>query len=110
MAKWRAAARAVTSAICVPVTKAPAEVGESPNKLSSQPSTTSSRYAPTDLCVFKGTGARVFAKANECPLSHGRNFTLEETIKLGANEKNAAAMWGRYEIGKKAFDVAVKRK
>jgi hypothetical protein len=41
------------------------------------------------LCVFKGTGARPFAKANDCPLSPGRNFTLEETIKLGANEKNA---------------------
>ena len=40
-----------------------------------------------DLCVFKGTGARLFAKANECPLSPGRNFTLEETIKLAANEK-----------------------
>ena len=47
-----------------------------------------------DLCVFKGTGARLFAKANDCPLSPGRNFTLEETIKLGANEKNAVAMWG----------------
>ncbi len=64
----------------------------------------------TDLCVFKGTGARVFAKANKCPLSPGRNFTLEETIKLAANEKNAFAMWGPYEIDKKAFDLAVKRK
>ena len=63
-----------------------------------------------DLCVFKGTGARLFAKANKCPLSPGRNFTLEETIKLGANEKNAFAMWGPYEIDKKAFDLAVKRK
>ena len=62
------------------------------------------------LCVFKGTGARLFAKANDCPLSAGRNFTLEETIKLGANEKNAVAMWGPYEIDKKAFDLAVKRK
>ena len=62
------------------------------------------------LCVFKGTGARLFAKANDCPLSAGRNFTLEETIKLGANEKNAFAMWGPYEIDKKAFDLAVKRK
>jgi hypothetical protein len=32
------------------------------------------------------------------------------TIKLGANEKNAVAMWGPYEIDKKAFDLAVKRK
>ena len=63
-----------------------------------------------DLCVFKGTGARLFAKANKCPLSPGRNFTLEETIKLAANEKSAVAMWGPYEIDKKAFDLAVKRK
>ena len=62
------------------------------------------------LCVFKGTGARLFAKSNDCPLSPGRNFTLEETIKLGANEKNAVAMWGPYEIDEKAFDLAVKRK
>jgi hypothetical protein len=46
-----------------------------------------------NLCVFKGTGARLFAKANKCPLSPGRNFTLEETIKLAANEKSAVAMW-----------------
>ena len=78
-----------------------------------------------DLCVFKGRGARLlgsrsaiilvfgasnFAKANQCPLLPGRNFTLEETIKLGANEKNAVAMWGPYEIDKKGFHLAVKRK
>jgi hypothetical protein len=63
-----------------------------------------------DLCVFKGTGARLFAKANDCPLSPGRNFTLEETIKLGANEKNAVAMWGPYEFDKKGFDLVVERK
>ena len=63
-----------------------------------------------DLCVFKGTGARLFAKANDCPLSPGRNFTLEETIKLAANAKNAVAMWGPYEIDKKAFDLVVERK
>ena len=54
-----------------------------------------------DLCVFKGRGARLFAKANQCPLLPGRNFPLEETIKLAANEKNAVAMWGPYEIDKK---------
>jgi hypothetical protein len=62
-----------------------------------------------NLCVFKGTGARLFAKANECPISPGRNFTLEETIKLGADARNAVAMWGPYEIDKKGFDLAVER-
>jgi hypothetical protein len=62
-----------------------------------------------DLCVFKGKGARLFAKANECPLSPGRNYTLEETIKLGRNEKKAIAMCGPYEIDKKGFDLAVER-
>ena len=66
--------------------------------------------ANPDLCVFKGSGARLFAKANECPVSPGRNFTLEETIKLGANEKNAVAMWGPYEFDKKGFDLVVERK
>ena len=63
-----------------------------------------------DLCVFKGTGARLFAKANQCPLLPGRNFTLEETIKLAANERYAVGMWGPYEIDKKGFDLAVDRK
>ena len=36
-----------------------------------------------DLCVFKGKGARLFAKANECPLSPGRNYTLEENHQAG---------------------------
>jgi hypothetical protein len=62
------------------------------------------------LCVFEGTGARLFPGANDCPLSPGRNFTLEETIKLGANVKNAVAMWGPYEIRQKGFDLAVERK
>lgn len=57
-----------------------------------------------DLCVFKGRGARLLAKANQCPLLPRRNFTLEETIKLGANERNAVAMWGPNEIDKRGFD------
>ena len=64
----------------------------------------------SNLCVVKSTGARLFAKANDCPLSPGRNFTLEETIKHVANAKNSVAMWGSYEIDKKGFDLAVKRK
>ena len=63
-------------------------------------------WLPTDfmtnpnLCVFKGTAAPLFAK---CPLLPGRNFTLQETIKLAANEKKAVAMWGPYEIAKKGL-------
>ena len=62
-----------------------------------------------NLCVFSGVGARVFAKANKCPLSVGHDFNLEQTIKLGANVKNAVAMWGPYEIRKPGFDLAVGR-
>ena len=42
--------------------------------------------------------------------SVGRNFKLEETLKLAVNDKNAVGMWGPYEIKKEAFDLAVKRK
>jgi hypothetical protein len=40
-------------------------------------------------------GRRLFA-GERLSLSPGRNFTLEETIKLAANE-NAVAIWGPYE-------------
>ena len=62
------------------------------------------------LCVFEGFGARLFPKMNECPISPGHNFSLEETIKLAANDKLAVAMWGPYEIAKPGFDLGVKRK
>jgi hypothetical protein len=62
------------------------------------------------LCVFDGPGARVVPQNNKCPLSPGRNFSLEETIKLAVNAKNAVAMWGPYEIAKQGFALAVKRK
>jgi len=62
-----------------------------------------------DLCVFNGTGSRLFASRNTCPISVGRIFTLEETIKLGADVKNAICMWGPYEVTKEAFDLGVKR-
>ncbi len=61
------------------------------------------------LCVFKGFGSRLFPTLNRCPLSPGRSFTLEETIKLGVNAKNAVCMWGPYEISKEGFDLGVKR-
>ena len=34
------------------------------------------------LCVFDGAGSRVIPQNNKCPISPGRNFSLEETIKL----------------------------
>jgi hypothetical protein len=62
------------------------------------------------LCVFDGFGSRVDPKRNKCPISVGRNFGLDETLKLAVNAKNAVAMWGPYEIRKEAFDLGVKRK
>src|SRR6266436_9071075 len=62
------------------------------------------------LCVFDGFGSRIFPKLNKCPISVGRNFKLDETLKLAVNKKNAVGMWGPYEIKKAAFDLGVKRK
>ena len=62
------------------------------------------------LCVFDGVGSRLIPANNKCPVSPGRNFSLEETIKLAVDTKNAVAMWGPYEIKKAAFDLAVNRK
>jgi hypothetical protein len=62
------------------------------------------------LCVFDGVGSRVVPQRNKCPISVGRNFRLDETLKLAVNVKNAVGMWGPYEIKKEAFDLAVKRK
>jgi hypothetical protein len=61
------------------------------------------------LCVFEGVGSRIFPKRNTCPLSIGRDFNLDETIKLAVNAKNAVCMWGPYEISKEGFDLGVKR-
>ena len=61
------------------------------------------------LCVFDGFGSRIFASRNKCPISVGRNFTLEETLKLAVRAKNAVAMRGPYEVRKEAFDLGVKR-
>jgi hypothetical protein len=62
------------------------------------------------LCVFDGVGSRLIPENNKCPVSPGRSFTLEETIKLAVLQKNAVAMWGPYEIRQGGFDLAVKRK
>jgi hypothetical protein len=62
------------------------------------------------LCVFDGVGSRVVPKWNKCPISVGRSFKLEETLKLAVDDKNAVGMWGPYEIKKEAFDLGLKRK
>ncbi len=62
-----------------------------------------------NLCVFEGVGSRISPEQNTCPLSVGRNFKLDETIKLAVNAKTAVCMWGPYEISKDAFDLVVKR-
>jgi len=62
------------------------------------------------LCVFEGPVSRVIPEANDCPISPGRNFNLEETIKLAAHDNLAVAMWGPYEIAQQGFDLGVRRK
>ncbi len=62
------------------------------------------------LCVFDGFGARLIPDWNKCPVKPGGNFSLEDTIKLAVDDKNAVAMWGPYEIKQPAFDLGVKRK
>ncbi|MGH7936966.1 MAG: hypothetical protein ACRD5Z_24580 [Bryobacteraceae bacterium] len=62
------------------------------------------------LCVFEGVGARLFPDMNECPVSPGKNFNLQDTIHLAVGDKSAVAMWGPYEIAKAGFDLGVRRK
>lgn len=62
------------------------------------------------LCVFDGPGARLFPGKNKCPISPGKNFSLQETITLAVNDRSAVAMWGPYEVAKPAFELGVKRK
>jgi hypothetical protein len=62
------------------------------------------------LRVFEGVGSLVVPQMNKCPVFVGKNFRLDQTLKLALNVKNAVGMWGPYEIKKEAFDLAVKRK
>jgi len=62
------------------------------------------------LCVFNGAGSRLLPEKNACPLLPGRNFSLEETIKLAADAKVAVAMGGPCEMNKTGFDLGIKRK
>ncbi|WP_184209655.1 hypothetical protein [Prosthecobacter dejongeii] len=62
-----------------------------------------------NLCVFKGFGSRLFPRMNACPLSPGKSFNLEQTLRLAVNVKNAVCMWGPYEITQGGFDLGVQR-
>jgi hypothetical protein len=62
------------------------------------------------LCVFDGFGSRIFASLNKCPISPGKSFSLESTLKLAVSHRADVGMWGPYEIRKEGFDLAVKRK
>jgi hypothetical protein len=62
------------------------------------------------LRVFEGVGSFVDPQMNKCPSSVGKNFRLDQTLKLAVNVKNSIGMWGPYEIKREAFDLAVKRK
>ena len=62
------------------------------------------------LRVFEGVGSLVVPQMNKCPVFVGKNFRLDQTLKLAVSVKNAVGMWGPYEIRKETFDLAVNRK
>jgi hypothetical protein len=62
------------------------------------------------VCVFDGFGSRIFPSWNKCPIVVGRNYRLDETLKVAINDKDCVGMWGPYEIRKEAFDLGVNRK
>jgi hypothetical protein len=63
-----------------------------------------------NLCVFRGPGALAIPGQNSCPISPGKNYSLQETLGLAVKEKVAVGMWGPYEITRAGFDRGVKRK
>jgi hypothetical protein len=67
-------------------------------------------FGTNPVCVFDGFGSRIFPTWNKCPIVVGRNFRLDETLKVALNDKASACMWGPYEIRKEAFALGVKRK
>ena len=67
-------------------------------------------FGTNPVCVFDGFGSRVFPTWNKCPIVVGRNFRLDETLKVAMNDKSSVGVWGPYEIRKEAFDLGVKRK
>src|SRR6266403_1808391 len=67
-------------------------------------------FGTNPVCVFDGFGSRIFPTWNKCPIVVGRNFRLDETLKVAMNDKSSVGMWGPYEIRKEAFDLGVRRK
>jgi len=67
-------------------------------------------FGTNPVCVFGGFLSRVVPQWNTCPIVVGRNFRLDETLKVALNDKSSVGMWGPYEIKKAAFDLGVKRK
>jgi hypothetical protein len=67
-------------------------------------------FGTSPVCVFDGFGSRIFPTWNKCPIVVGRDFRLDETLKVAMNDKSSVGMWGPYEIRKEAFDLGVKRK
>ena len=66
-------------------------------------------YGTNPVCVFDGFGSRIFPTWNKCPIVVGRDFRLEETLKVALNDKASVGVWGPYEIRKEAFELGVKR-
>jgi hypothetical protein len=67
-------------------------------------------FGTNPVCVFDGFGSRIFPTWNKCPIVVGKNFRLDETLKVAVNQKTSIGMWGPCEIRKEAFDLGVKRK
>jgi len=67
-------------------------------------------FGTNPVCVFGGFGSRIFPTWNTCPIVVGRNFRLDETLKVALNDKSAVGLWGPYEIRKAGFDLGVNRK
>ena len=50
-------------------------------------------HEPIRICVsLTARAAALFHETNKCPISPGRNFSLEETIKLAVNGEDAVAI------------------
>ena len=45
-------------------------------------------YGTNPVCVFDGFGSRIFPTWNKCPIVVGRDFRLDETLKVALNDKS----------------------
>jgi hypothetical protein len=51
-------------------------------------------FGTDPVCVFDGFGSRIFATWNKCPIVVGRNFRLDETLKVAMNDKRVPSVCG----------------